>query len=113
MVSSSVSSTHNRTKAHTNSQRLWEHIQNFHYFKPDGVPTLKRENIHGNYLHLRPTSKEQNSFLQWSVNDYVNHFHGQALSSGTVGQNKIMSMLYRYFCGLFVLFCYVWALFLF
>lgn len=29
-----------RTDAHMNSQRLWQHVQGLHRFKPVGVPAL-------------------------------------------------------------------------
>lgn len=31
-----VSTRHNRTDTHINSQRLWQHVQGQHRFKPDG-----------------------------------------------------------------------------
>jgi hypothetical protein len=33
-----VSASYNRTGAHMNSQRLWQHAQDLHRVKPDRVP---------------------------------------------------------------------------
>ena len=40
-----VPSIHNRTGAHTNSQRLWQQAQDFHRSKPDRVPALREGSV--------------------------------------------------------------------
>jgi hypothetical protein len=45
-----VSSRHNATYIHIESQRLWKHEQVLHRFKRDGIPALRRERGHRSYL---------------------------------------------------------------
>jgi hypothetical protein len=42
-----VSSRLNRTETHMSSQRLWQHAQDLHRFKPDEIPELRRGSRHG------------------------------------------------------------------
>lgn len=48
------SSRQNRTDTHTNSERLWQHAQNLHRFKPDKILSLRRG---GRYKTL-PTNRK-------------------------------------------------------
>lgn len=41
MTPRKLSSRHNRTDAHRNSQKLWQCTQVLHRFKPDGVLALR------------------------------------------------------------------------
>lgn len=73
-----MSSRHNKTDAHMNSQRLWQHAQGLHRFKPEGVPALRRGHGHGFLLLTKQLSsidtliKVKISFSQWSLTRYIN-----------------------------------------
>jgi hypothetical protein len=51
-----VSSRHNRTDAHMNSQRLWQCAQGLHRSKSEGVPALRW----GRDLDNKQTNKHRN-----------------------------------------------------
>lgn len=61
MTSKKVSSRHDRTDAHVNSQGLWQHAQGF---QPDEVPALREGCGQG----LPPLTKELSAidiYLHW------------------------------------------------
>lgn len=53
-----MSFRHNRTDSFINSQRLWQHTQHLHRFKPDGIPARR---LGSGKWHLIPNNK---SYLQ-------------------------------------------------
>lgn len=78
-----VSSRHNRTGVHIDSQRLRQQAHDMHRFKPDGVPAPRRPVDTGSHplsrssLQLIPSGKGKTGFLQWSVIGYMSHTPGQ------------------------------------
>ena len=70
---------HNRTDAHMNPQRKWQHTEHLHRLKPDKISTLRKEvdtKLHiqlSVYLQLTPSRRCEISFLQCIATRYINH----------------------------------------
>lgn len=102
-------SRHNRTHAHTNSQRPWQQTQV--RWRPSverGVDT-KSPSITQSYLQMITACKGNISFLKWSITRYTNHTWGQTSCPAVGDQHK--KELNGTFGGFFflVLYCFVWA----
>lgn len=90
------SSRQNRTDTHTNSERLWQHVQNLHRFKPDKILSLRR----GGRYKILPTNKKvfeiitcwerENHFSSMDCHwAYQPHFSWKFPWPGVVGQNRL------------------------
>lgn len=107
-----MSFRHNRTDSFINSQRLWQHTQNLHRFKPEGIPSTET----GKW-HLTPNNK---SYLQLILLAKENSVYSNGISLDIdLGKPQAQEQLTNpkltqcYFGGLCILFSFVITFFFF